>query len=200
MPATKLGAAEYLLGGGNGGIAMGMPSVVKIKKGNVEYTGKVDIAKYTLKELTHRAMIDVGRYVLYNVRKNLHAIFPYTVYHFAEKRYQMWVRKKEIDLILGIDHLKKGSKSAWWSDQLETDRFTYTPPRKKTKKKNKEPGKEIRKVLGSSLLPRRHILETFVKGHVDKIVEIESKYLSYMNEEDAAMAAIAETAEKEIQE
>lgn len=50
---------------------MGVPSVVKIKKGNVEYTGRVDIAKYTMKELTRRAMTDVGRYILANVRMQL---------------------------------------------------------------------------------------------------------------------------------
>ena len=81
---------------------MGVPSVVKIKKGNVEYTGKVDIAKYTLRELTRRAMLDVGRYVTYNVRKNLKAAFPFTKHHRMSERYQYWVLKKENELILGI--------------------------------------------------------------------------------------------------
>ena len=57
---------------------MGVPSVVKIKKGNVEYTSRVDIAKYTMRELTRRAMTDVGRYILANVRMQLRTVFPFT--------------------------------------------------------------------------------------------------------------------------
>lgn len=196
----------------------GCPSVVKIKKGNVEYTGKVDIAKYTIKELTRRAMQDVGRYVLYNVRAQLKAGFAFTSKggkkQHAPQRYQVWVPKRENYLIIGIENKKHGARTAWWADQLELDQFTPThtggqKPGKRTRtengvkvpvtyRKRGEPYK--RKTLGSPRFPRRHILETFVKGHVDKIVEIEKQYLSYMNDENAAMAAIAETAEKEINE
>lgn len=184
---------------------MGVPSVVKIKKGNVEYTSRVDIAKYTLRELTRRAMTDVGRYILANVRMQLRTVFPFTRAGKNSMRYQMWVRRNENDLLVGAENLKKGAKTAWWADQLELDSFTPTHTggqkpgvKRGPYKKRGEAG--TTKAFGSSRFPRRHILQKFVQGHVAKIVEIESQYLGYMNDESAAMAAIAETAEKEIQE
>lgn len=184
---------------------MGVPSIVKIKKGNVEYTGKVDIAKYTMRELTRRAMTDVGRYILANVRMQLRGSFPWTKAGKNSQRYQIWVRRNENDLTVGMENIKKGAKTAWWADQLELDQFVRPRSggnkpgtvRGPYRKRGEAP---VRKSLGTSHFPRRHILETFVKGHVDKIVEIEKQYLSYMNDENTAMAAIAETAEKEINE
>lgn len=162
---------------------MGVPSVVKIKKGNVEYTGKVDIAQYTIRELTRRALLDVGRYVTYNVRKNLRSIFPFTKSHRASERYQYWVLKKENQLLLGVENLKKGAKTAWWADQLEMDSFL-------------RPGGGVSQ--GSAHSPRRHLLENFVKSHIDKIVEIESQYLQTINNESAAVALARATEEMEV--
>ena len=187
---------------------MGVPSVMKIKKGNVEYTSKVDIAKYTIRELTRRALLDVGRYVSYNVRKNLKAAFPFTKKHRMSERYQYWVLKKENELILGVENLKKGAKTAWWADQLEMDAFVI-PPRgvkKKAAKKNddakerkaKKRGKGKSSGLGTANTPRRHLLETFTKKHIDKIVEIESQYLRMINNEPAAIALAKATEDMEV--
>ena len=162
---------------------MGVPSVVKIKRGNVEYTSKVDIAQYTIQELTRRALMDVGRYVTYNVRKNLKAAFPFTKHHRMSERYQYWVLKKENQLILGVENRKKGAKTAWWADQLEMDSFL-------------RPGGGS--TQGSAHSPRRHLLETFVKKHIDKIVEIESQYLKTINNESAAVALARATEEMEV--
>lgn len=162
---------------------MGVPSVVKIKKGNVEYTSKVDIAQYTIQELTRRALLDVGRYVIYNVRKNLKAAFPFTKHHRMSERYQYWVLKKENQLVLGVENLKKGAKTAWWADQLELDSFL-------------RPGGGS--AQGSAHSPRRHLLEKFVKSHIDKIVEIENQYLQTINNESAAVALARATEEMEV--
>ena len=164
---------------------MGVPSVVKIKKGNVEYTSKVDIAQYTIQELTRRALLDVGRYVTYNVRKNLRTIFPFTKHHRMSERYQYWVLKKENQLILGVENLKKGAKTAWWADQLEMDSFL-------------RPGGGTTQGQGGIHAPRRHLLETFVKKHIDKIVEIESQYLQTINNESTAVALARATEEMEV--
>lgn len=187
---------------------MGVPSVMKIKKGNVEYTSKVDIAKYTIRELTRRALLDVGRYVSYNVRKNLKAAFPFTNKHRMSECYQYWVLKKENELILGVENLRKGAKTAWWADQLEMDAFVI-PPRgvkKKAAKKNddakerkaKKRGKGKSSGLGTANAPRRHLLETFTKKHIDKIVEIESQYLRMINNEPAAIALAKATEDMEV--
>lgn len=181
---------------------MGVPSVVKIKKGNVEYTGKVDIAQYTIRELTRRALLDVGRYVTYNVRKNLKVAFPFTKYHRMSERYQSWTLKRENELLLGVEKKKEGAKTAWWADQLERDAFII-PPRGEKKedakeRKAKKRGKGKSSGLGTANAPRRHLLETFTKGHVDKIVEIESHYLKMINNEPAAIALAKATEDMEV--
>lgn len=190
----------------------GCPSVVKITKNGVEYTSKVDIAAYSIQELTRRAMMDVGRYVNYNVRKQVRGAFPFTRAHKNYMRYQMWVPRKENMLVVGMENRKHGAVSAWWADQLELDRFqaTHTGGQKKGPRgKNGEPmkyrkrgeGKAARSgEFGSLHAPRRHILEEFVKKNIATIVEIESQYLSYMNEEAAALNAVAATAGKEVNE
>lgn len=169
---------------------MGVPSVMKIKKGEVVFESKCDIAKYTIQELTRRAMMDVGRYVIYNVRKDLRSIFPFTKHKRASERYQYWVPKKEGELVLGIENTKKGAKTAWWADQLEQDKFVV-PANAKRNAGGTTSG------LGSANSPRRHLMETFVKKHVDKIVEIESQYLEKINNEDAAVALARATEDME---
>ena len=191
---------------------MGVPSVVKIKKGNVEYTSKVDIAQYTIQELTRRALLDVGRYVTYNVRKNVQAIFPFTGVvvkkHRASERYQYWVLNKEHELLLCVENRKKGAKPAWWADQLELDSFVVPPrgnPKSAAKKQDNAKARKAQKRgkgkstgLGTANMPRRHLLEKFVKSHIDKIVEIESQYLQTINNEPAAIALARATEEMEV--
>ena len=190
---------------------MGVPSVVKIKKGNVEYTSKVDIAQYTIRELTRRAMIDVGRYVTYNVRKNLRSIFPVTKSHRASERYQYWVPKKENYCVLGIENRKKGAVTAWWADQLEMDSFVIPPKGKRIKTKEPRNPKPFEaecraatkrqfgfNFVPTSHIPRRHLLEKFTKTHIDNIVEIESQYLQTINNESAAVALARATEEMEV--
>lgn len=185
---------------------MGVPSVMKIKKGEVVFESKCDIAQYTIRELTRRALMDVGRYVSYNVRKNLRSIFPFTKHHRASERYQYWVTKKENELLLGVENLKKGAKTAWWADQLETDSFVIpsggggssVSSGKAKSRAAKKSGKKSGSPLGTANVPRRHLLETFTKKHIDKIVEIESQYLKTINNEDAAVALARATEEMEV--
>lgn len=185
---------------------MGVPSVMKIKKGEVVFESKCDIAQYTIRELTRRALMDVGRYVSYNVRKNLRSIFPFTKHHRASERYQYWVTKKENELLLGVENLKKGAKTAWWADQLEMDSFVIpsggggssVSAGKAKSRAAKKSGKKSGSPLGTANVPRRHLLETFTKKHIDKIVEIESQYLKTINNESAAVALARATEEMEV--
>lgn len=151
---------------------MGVPSVVKIKKGNVEYTGKVEIAKYTMRQLTRRALQDVGRYILWHVRKKVRGINKFTAKgENIPNRYQMWVLSRENYLQLGIENIKQGAVSAWWADQAE---------------------------LGTNRQPKRAILHDTVLDNIAKIREIESQYLAYLNDEAAALNAIRDVPEEEI--
>lgn len=152
----------------------GVPSDVKITKNGVEYLSRVDLAKYSLRQLTRRAMQDVGRYVLYEVRKQVRGLKPFLrKSKYAANRYQLWVRKKENDLILGIENTSKGAVSAWWADQSE---------------------------LGTAGQPKRAILHDTVLQNVDKIVEIEAHYLSYMNDDAAAAQEAAKAGEADVLE
>lgn len=153
---------------------MGVPSVVKLKKDGVEFTSKVDIAKYTIRELTRRAMQDVGRYVLKNTRASVRGISRFTRRaKYAPQRYQMWIRKRENDLILGIENTAKGANTAWWADQSE---------------------------LGTNGQPKRGILFKTVQANIPTIVQIEAQYLEYMNDEAAALAQIQSLPEGDINE
>lgn len=192
---------------------MAAPSVVKIKKGELVYETSVDLAKYTIRELTRRALMDVGRYVSYNVRKNLGEAFPWAKKKKNPQRYGYWVLKRENWLLLGIENRKHGAKTAWWADQLELDSFLrptgmrawrQVTGESSAAKPEKTAGSKAKATaapaagLGSAHAPRRHLLETFVKHHYDKIVEIESKYLKMINNEDAAVALARATEEMEV--
>lgn len=81
---------------------MGLPkSVIKIKKGNVEYISNVDRVNYTLNELTRAALRDVGKFICNKFRNGYYSIFSRKKGKIG--RYtQYWVRKKECDLQVGI--------------------------------------------------------------------------------------------------
>lgn len=153
-------------------MTMAVPkSVIKFNKNGVRYTSSVDRVNYTINELTRRAMMDVGRFVLREVSKKVRGINKFTrKARYAPKRYQMWVLKKENELVLGIENTKKGANTAWWADQAE---------------------------LGTNGQPKRGILYETVRDNIDKIREIEGRYLSAIEDENKAIALINEN---EVQE
>ena len=141
-------------------------SVMKLSKNGVEFTSSVDRVNYTITELTRRAMMDVGRFVLYQVSAKVRGINKYTEEaRYAPKRYQQWVPKRENYLVLGIENTKKGANTAWWADQSE---------------------------LGTDGQPRRGFLTETVRDNIDKIREIEAQYLSAIEDENNALALIDE--------
>lgn len=191
-----------------------IPRLVKIgRNGEITFESKCDLAQWTIQELTRRAMIDVGKYIITNVRINVETAFPFAKgkkgkkRHKNSERYQYWVPKKENYLVLGIENRKKGAVTAWWADQLELDSFVIPPrgkrkesisPGKAKSRAAKKSGKKSGFPLGTANVPRRHLLETFTKKHIDKIVEIESQYLKTINNEDAAVALARATEEMEV--
>ena len=148
-------------------MTMAVPkSVVKLSKKGVEYTSSVDRVNYTITELTRRAMMDVGRFILYEVAAKVRGINKFTKKaRYAPKRYQMWVPKRENYLVLGIENTKKGANTAWWADQSE---------------------------LGTDGQPRRGFLTETVRDNIDKIREIEAQYLSAIEDENQAIELINE--------
>lgn len=162
-------------------------------------------------------MIDVGKYIITNVRRNVETIFPFTMGrrgkkgHKNSERYQYWVPKKENYLVLGIENRKKGAVTAWWADQLEMDSFVIPPKGKRIKTKEPRNPKPFEaecraatkrqfgfNFVPTSHIPRRHLLEKFTKTHIDNIIEIESQYLQTINNESAAVALARATEEMEV--
>lgn len=78
-------------------------SVVKIKKGNVEYISEVDKVKFTITELTRAALRDVGKYLCNVFRTKYYARFKRKTGRVG-KYTQYWVRSKQPvpDLLVGI--------------------------------------------------------------------------------------------------
>ena len=141
-------------------------SVTKISKNGVEFVSSVDRANYLITELTRAAMKDVAKYVLRIVRANVRAISSQTKkMRYAGMRYQYWMRKKECDLQLGIENTKFGAESAWWADQSE---------------------------LGTGNQPKRGFLRAAVYDNIATIRQIESQYLSAIEDEAGAEAMVDE--------
>lgn len=150
---------------------MAVPSTMKFKKGQVTYESNIDRANYYISELTRAALKDVGRLVMRECSKQVKSINAFTKKSkYAARRYQMWVRKKENYLDVGIENTKFGAESAWWADQAE---------------------------LGTHNQPKRGILRNSVYNNIDKIREIEAHYLSAVEDEITAQQLIDE---QELQE
>ena len=133
-------------------------SIVKFKKGNVEYVSNVDRVQYTIEELSRAALRDVGKYICNRFRDNYYGIFKRKKGKVG--RYtQYWVRKKECDLQIGIKPF------AFYGAFQE---------------------------FGSSKTPKLGLLRQTVNENIAKIVEIESKYLSALEDEAKALSLIKE--------
>lgn len=145
-------------------------SVVKINKDGVTFISNVDRVNYTIRELSRRALMDVGRFITYECAKKVRGIkslakVPYSAKKYFGKAYQYWVRKEETDLRIGIHNVKYTEKDTWYGGQAE---------------------------LGTNGQPKRAILTTTVQENIDTIREIEARYLSAIEDERKAIALIEE--------
>lgn len=149
-------------------------SVVKINKDGVQFTESVDRASFLISELTRRAMNDVGKYVIRICRQNVRDLMRsvgkrdkqgQTRVKKYPIRYQYWVPKKENILIVGVENLTKGARTAWFADQAE---------------------------LGTAGQPKRGFLRNAVYNNIDTIRKIEAQYLSAIEDELNAESLIDE--------
>lgn len=135
-------------------------SVVKIKKNGIEYTSNVDRAAWTMKELCRAALRDVAKFV----RKR-----------FGEEYY------KEFHKYSGQGK-KAISAKVWASNSTKFPRVDIGI------KSGKVPGfYTYFHEVGSSKERGRGILKRTVESNIANIVEIESKYLSALEDEAAAL-------------
>lgn len=81
---------------------MALPkSVIKFKKGNVEYTSSVERVNYTISELTRAALRDTGKFICNRFRKEYYGVFKRKKGRVG-KFSQYWVRKNEGNLQVGV--------------------------------------------------------------------------------------------------
>lgn len=140
-------------------------SVVRFRKGGIEYTSKVDFACYTIVELSRAAMRDVGKFIA----------------------------RKANEGAMKLPGLKKSRRV-----RGRTSTFLYNVPWAKTGLPHLEVGVTHGtwygedQELGTSSQPRRQILRNAAHDNIAQIVEIESKYLSALEDEAKALSLISE--------
>ncbi len=140
-------------------------SVVKISRNGVEYTSSVDRASYTILELTRAALRDAGKYIVRTA--NSEAMKLKGLRKSRRVRGKTSTFKYQVPWAeSGLPHLEVGVKhGTWYGEQQE---------------------------LGTSNQPKRGILRNTVYDNIAQIVEIESQYLSSLEDEAAALRLISE--------
>ena len=144
-------------------------SVVRFKtkqgKTTIEYTSSVDRASYTILELTRAALRDVGKYLA----------------------------RMANSAAMKLPGLKKSRRV-----RGRTSTFLYNVPWAKTGLPHLEVGVThdtwygVDQELGTSQQPKRQILKNSAQQNIAEIIEIESKYLSALEDEAKALRLISE--------
>ena len=151
-------------------------SVIKIKKGGVEYTSNVDRVMYTMDELERGALKDVAKFLRSEIRKRLKSTGSVRT-RTLSKSITSWVRKG--------------------NEKYQTKLLIGTPSAAKTKAKGR--GSVFYASMlefGTSLISARPFMRPAVYENIPKIVEIESKWLSGLEDEARALRMIDEREEE----
>lgn len=140
-------------------------SVVKVKKSGVEYTSNVDAAQYYIYELSRAALRDVGKFVRTKWRS---VYYEHFTRHSGDAgkavNYNVISGKKTTAPRVQVG-LKSGKVDGFYAYFQE---------------------------FGTSKTPRLGLLSKTVEDNIATIVEIESKYLSGLEDEATALALIDE--------
>lgn len=140
-------------------------SVVRFKKNGVTYTSSVDRASYTIVELTRAALRDVGKYLTRTANKAASKL--------PGLKKSRRVRGRTSTFLYNVPWAKKGlphlevgvTHNTWYGVEQE---------------------------MGSSNQPKRQILKNSAQQNIAQIVEIESQYLSALEDEAKALRLISE--------
>lgn len=144
---------------------MGVPkSVVKVKKNGVEYTSNVDAAEYYIFELSRAALRDVGKFVRTKWKENYYSHFQKHSGDAGKAVSSVVLSGKKTKYPRVEIGLKQGKIDGFYAYFQE---------------------------FGTSKTPKLGILTDTVESNIATIVEIESKYLSGLESEAAALALIS---------
>ena len=144
-------------------------SVVKFDKDGVKYVSNVDYCQYSIRELTRAALRDVGKFVCRKCNENA---------------FKLW---KGLRHNGRMSNRIKGNKSAfqYWVRSKECDLQVGIKHRT---------WYGTQQELGTSKMPKKAILRTNVERNIPTIIEIESKYLTGLQETAAALNGTSEKA------
>lgn len=139
-------------------------SVIKYKKGTVEYTSSCDAAQYYIYELSRAALRDVAKFVVKKFRDNYYSVFHKWTGNAGKATKYKVISGKSTQFPRVQIGLKTGKVDGFYSYFQE---------------------------FGTSKTPKYGLLTQTVEGNVAEIVKIESKYLSGLESEAQAQSLIA---------
>lgn len=141
-------------------------SVTKINKNGVTYTSNVDACQYYIHELSRAALRDVGKFIRTKWREIYYSVFT--------------------------RHTGDGGKATNYN--VIASKSTTAPRVQVGLKSGKVDGfYAYFQEFGTSTQPRLGLLTGLVEDNVATIVEIESKYLSALEDEAKALSLIDES-------
>ena len=150
---------------------MGLPpSVVKFKKGNMEFVSEVDRAQYTITELARAALRDTGRYLKREIQANV-PVFRGVL----RQNVGFWVPKAE-----------KGQLP-------ELQVGIYKPS--VSRKKKLRPAYHAHLVqfgARGGIMPANPFLDTTTYANIETIRTLQAKYLSAIDDTGTAQGLIDE--------
>lgn len=140
-------------------------SVVRFSKNGITYTSSVDRASYTILELTRAALRDVGKYIARTANSKAMKLRGLKKSRRVRGRTSTFLYNVPWAKN-GLPHLEVGvTHGTWYGEQQE---------------------------LGTSKQPKRQILRNSAHDNIPQIIEIESQYLSAMEDEARALRLISE--------
>jgi hypothetical protein len=135
-------------------------SVVKFDKNGVKYVSSVDRAQYTIRELTRAALRDVGKFLVREINKKAQAL----------------PGMKKNPRVRG-----RGSAFGYWARKQECDLQIGTKI---------GTWYSYKQELGTDKMPKLGFIRQTTEGNIKTIVEIESQYLSALEDEARALSMI----------
>ena len=138
-------------------------SVTKINKNGVTYTSNVDACQYYIHELSRAALRDVGKFIRSKWKGVYYQYFnKHTGNAGKAVSYHVIASKTTIYLRVQVG-LMSGKQDGFYAYFQE---------------------------FGTSKTPKLGLLSGMVEDNIQQIVEIESQYLSALNESDSAAEAL----------
>lgn len=90
-----------------------VPRKMRMRKGNVTYESSIDRAQYTIRELTRAAQMDSAKLIRKEMLREAKKQPGMRRSKRPSSAFQYWVRKRELDLIIGSKH------DTWYGAQQE---------------------------------------------------------------------------------